>query len=242
MICSISRVRAGWITLCGLLQLLFAAEARPGALPVQLTVPSAASGSIGGNGGRSAAVVLVHGINDSARSMSRIKRFLESRGRRAYAISLKPNNASVSFDVMARQLDTFVTATLPAGEKFDLVAFSMGGLVARYYIQKLGGYGRVRRFVTLSTPNHGTFWAWLSGRRGVKEMRPGSEMLRDLNGNAGKLVSLDYTSIYTPFDLSILPATSSRMPEARNVIAWVPLHPLMVMMPGPLHAVARALE
>ena len=171
-----------------------------------------------------------------------MKRFLESRGWDVHAISLKPNNASVPFDVMARQLDTFVTATFPAGEKFDLVAFSMGGLVSRYYIQKLGGYARVRRFVTLSTPNHGTLLAWLSGYPGVKQMRPGSEMLRDLNGDVSKLVPLDYTSIYTPFDLSILPARSSCMPVARNVVIWVPFHPLMVRMPGPMLAVERALE
>jgi triacylglycerol lipase len=67
-------------------------------------------------------------------------------------------------------------------------------------------------------------------------------MLRELNGKAGQLLPLDYTSIYTPLDLTILPASSSRMPVARNVVAWCPLHPLMVWMPGPLRAVERALE
>ena len=111
-----------------------------------------------------------------------------------------------------RQLDAFVNTHIPPEEKFDLVAFSMGGLVSRYYIQKLGGYKRVRRFVTISTPNHGSVLAWLRGEVGVKQMRPGSEMLRDLNGDMSKLVPLDYTSIYTPVDLTIIPAVSSRMP------------------------------
>ena len=227
------RSRAGWITFCGLLQFLFAAsaQARPAALPAE---PPADGGS--------RRVVLVHGIYDSAKSMRWIRRLLESRGWHVYAISLKPNDASVPFDVMARQLDAFVTATFPAGEKFDLVAFSMGGLVSRYYIQKMGGYRRVRRLVTISTPNHGTLWAWLGGRAGIKQMRPGSEMLRDLNGDLGKLVPLDYTSIYTPLDLTILPAGSSCLPVARNVITWVPFHALMVMLPGPMHAVERALN
>jgi len=227
-------VRVRWLTLCGLLQILFAgaADARSAALPHQ-PQPIAAG---------SRRVLLVHGIYNSARSMRWIERYLSARGWQVHAISLKPNDASVRFEVMARQLDSFVAATFPAGEKFDLVAFSMGGLVSRYYIQKMGGYARVRRFVTLSTPNHGTLWAWLSGRAGVKQMRSGSEMLRDLNGDLSKLLPLDYTSIYTPFDLSIVPAVSSRMPAARNIVAWVPLHPLMVMMPGPIRAVERALE
>jgi triacylglycerol lipase len=174
--------------------------------------------------------------------MKWMKRLLESRGWHAYAISLKPNDASVPFSAMARQLDAFVVDIFPNGEKFDLVAFSMGGLVSRYYIQNMGGYRRVRHFVTISTPNHGTVWARLSGRAGVKEMRPDSSMLRQLNGDLGTLAALHYTSIYTPFDLSIIPAVSSRMPGARNVVCWCPLHPLMVMMPGPLRAVERALD
>lgn len=218
------------MTVCGLLQLLLPGPGR--AVAVRARQP--------GEGARR--VVLVHGIHDSGASMRWMRRLLESRGWEVYAISLKPNDATVSFEVMARQVEAFVAEHIPEGEKFDLVAFSMGGLVSRYYVQKLGGFRRVRRFVTLSTPNHGTAWAWLSGREGVKQMRPDSEMLRELNEDAGMLIPLDYTSIYTPFDLTILPASSSRMPVGRNVIAWVPLHPLMVMMPGPLDAVERALK
>ena len=227
--------RACWLTLCGLLHLFFAgsADGRSVILPAQ-PQPFAAGGP--------RRVLLVHGIYNSAKSMRWLGRFLSERGWQVYAISLKPNDASVTFEAMARQLDTFVAATFPDGEKFDLVAYSMGGLVSRYYIQKLGGDKRVRRFVTLSTPNHGTVWAWLSGRAGVKEMRPGSEMLRDLNGDVSKLAPLNYTSIYTPFDLSIVPAVSSRMPVARNVVTFVPLHPLMVMMPAPIQAATRALQ
>jgi triacylglycerol lipase len=187
-------------------------------------------------------VLLVHGIYDTGWTFRRMRRMLEEQGWRVYSMDMEPNDASVSFEVMASQVEKYVTEHIPAGEKFDLVAFSMGGLVSRYYVQKLGGAERVRRFVSISAPNHGTVWAWLSGRTGVRQMRPDSEMLRELNEKAGVLASLDYTSIYTPLDLTILPASSSRMPVGRNVIAWVPLHPLMVWMPGPLQAVMRALE
>jgi triacylglycerol lipase len=216
---------ARWITVCSLLQILIPARSAV----AQPIIP-----------GRR--VILVHGINDSARAMSTLQRRLESRGYQAFALSLKPNNASVTFDVMARQLDAFVSANIPAGEKFDLVAFSMGGLVSRFYVQNMEGYRHVRRFVTISTPNHGTIWAWLSGRPGVKQMRPDSDMLRQLNSDVGTLASLGYTSIYTPFDLSIVPASSSRMAVAHNVVIICPLHPLMVILPGPIHAVERALE
>jgi hypothetical protein len=41
-------------------------------------------------------------------------------------------------------------------DKVDIVAHSMGGLVARYYIEKLGGRNKVRSLTMLGTPNWGT--------------------------------------------------------------------------------------
>jgi triacylglycerol lipase len=231
---STSGLRSGCITICGLFQLFFAGSARADST----AAPARPASGIGA--GRR--VLLVHGIYNSAKSMQWVRRLLEARGWRVYAISLKPSDASIPFDAMAAQLDAFVNTHIPPGEKFDLVAFSMGGLVSRYYIQKLGGYKRVRRFVTISAPNHGSILAWFRGEVGVKQMRPGSEMLRDLNGDMSKLVPLDYTSIYTPFDLSIIPPVSSRMPIGRNVLVWVPLHPFMLMMRAPLREIERALE
>jgi triacylglycerol lipase len=228
---SIARSSALWILLCGLAQTLLGGSAIGAAV---ISQPPAAAANC-------RRVVLVHGIYNSGRRMSGMKRFLEARGWQVYAVSIKPNNASITFQDMAAQLADYINANVPAGEKFDLVGFSMGGLVSRYYVQKMDGYRRVRRFVTLSAPNHGTLWACLGGLPGVKQMRPGSPMLRDLNGDMSKLEPLHYTSIYTPFDLSIIPATSSRMPVGRNVVLWVPLHPLMTMLPRPLHAVEQAL-
>jgi len=174
--------------------------------------------------------------------MGTMKQKLSSLGWEVYAVKLRPSDGSLSLEAMAGQVKEYVTANIPEGEKFDLVAFSMGGLVSRYYIQKMRGYERVRRFVTLSTPNHGTFWAWISGRAGVKEMRPNSEFLRELNRDVSKLEPLGYTSIYTPLDLTIVPPGSSRMAVAKNVVSWVPFHALMVWMPGPRREVERALE
>ncbi len=222
---------AVWMAICGLL--LPATGAIAG-------LPASGNGTADKAGVKR--VLLVHGIYNSGNYMRNMKRLLVSKGWEVYAISLRPNDASISFEAMARQLDTFVKASIPDGAKFDLVGFSMGGLVCRYYVQKLHGYRRVRRLVTISTPNHGTLWAWLSGRAGVREMRPNSALLKELNSDAGTLTPLDYTSIYTPLDLTVLPPSSSRMAVARNVVSWVPLHALMVHMPGPLRAMAQALE
>ena len=55
-------------------------------------------------------------------------------------------------------------------EKFVLIAHSMGGLVARYYIERLGGQEHVGRLIVMGTPHLGTpksFVSLFSGAEGL---------------------------------------------------------------------------
>src|SRR5438045_5985300 len=49
-----------------------------------------------------------------------------------------------------------VRAGYPKDAAVDIVGYSMGGLAARYLIEKTGWAGRVGTLVMLGTPNHGT--------------------------------------------------------------------------------------
>ena len=79
-------------------------------------------------------------------------------------------------------------AGYPPSAAVDVVGYSMGGLVARYLIEKAGWAGRVNTLVMLGTPNHGTIAAWVPGTIGGfgrwnasgGDMRPGSSFLRSL--------------------------------------------------------------
>ena len=63
----------------------------------------------------------------------------------------------------------------------DIVGHSLGGLIARYYVQCLGGDVRVRTLVTLGTPHSGTRVAPLMNAHPiVRQMRPGSDVLEEL--------------------------------------------------------------
>jgi pimeloyl-ACP methyl ester carboxylesterase len=61
-----------------------------------------------------------------------MRRWLEERGYRVLAVDLKPSNGSVGLDKLAEQLREFVECELTPAGPFDLVGFSMGGLVSRY--------------------------------------------------------------------------------------------------------------
>jgi len=144
--------------------------------------------------------------------------------------------------MLAAQVADYVERNFPGPQKFDLVGFSMGGLVTRFYVQRLGGLKRVEHYVTVSAPHRGTFLARLAANSGCRQMRPNSEFLRDLERDAEALRALKFTSLYTPFDLVILPARNSEMAQARNVRIPILLHPLMVWQPRALRTIAAALR
>lgn len=187
-------------------------------------------------------VLLIHGIKDDARKMEPMARYLRAQGWDAKTMSCSPSWGQKGLDVLAGQVAQFIGENYAPGQKIDLVAFSMGGLVTRYYLQRLGGLERVQRYITLSTPHHGTLLAYLLPNSGCRQMRFGSPFLRDLASDADRLAQLDFTSFWTPLDAIIVPAQSSIMPQARNERMMVALHPLMVYQPSVQRAVAGALS
>ena len=72
-------------------------------------------------------------------------------------------------------------------------------------------------------------------------MRPGSSFLRDLNRDVEVLGRIGFTSIWTPFDLMIVPAHSSVLHAGRTMRVNVAAHPLMVRNPQVLKLVLDAL-
>ena len=186
-------------------------------------------------------VVLVHGIHSSSREMTRMARHLRAQGREVFTPDLSPAGGQVGLDQLAQQLAVFSEKHL-RGRKFDLVGFSMGGLVSRYYVQRLGGLERVEHFVTIAAPHQGTIMANLHFGDGGRQMRPRSEFLRELTHDSDRLRKVKFTSFYTPLDLVIVPARSSEMPQASNVRLWSAMHPLLILERRCIRAVAKALS
>lgn len=186
-------------------------------------------------------VVLVHGINDSAAQFRPMARHLEGNGLPVHCLNLIPNNGDAGLDQLAHQLASYVQTNFADDQAIDLVGFSMGGLVSRYYVQRLGCIRRVQRFITIASPHRGTWTAFLRANPGARQMRPGSPFLRDLNRDVAMLDRISFASIWTPLDLMIVPATSSILPVGRSIRVTVPAHPLMVRDPRVLRMVLQLL-
>ncbi|MBI1861197.1 MAG: alpha/beta fold hydrolase [Deltaproteobacteria bacterium] len=63
----------------------------------------------------------------------------------------------------------------------DVIAHSLGGIIARYYVQLQGGDGPVRNLITLGTPHGGTELSRLSILPNVRDLNPESPIIRRLN-------------------------------------------------------------
>jgi triacylglycerol esterase/lipase EstA (alpha/beta hydrolase family) len=102
-------------------------------------------------------------------------------------------------------------------ESFHIVGHSKGGLIARHYIQNLGGLRRVRSLTTLGSPHHGTPTALLGVAlfggglisRSPWQMMPGSKTVRALAEDTFP-GHVPFTSIYSKADL-VCPHWSSKL-------------------------------
>jgi triacylglycerol lipase len=173
-------------------------------------------------------VVLVHGFLDTGWVFRRMKLRLERQGAVCFVPRLRPNDGRGGLAALADNLKRDIDLAFGTEAKIRIVAFSMGGLVSRHYLQVLGGATRCEKLFTISSPHHGTATARLYPSKGARDMRPGSAFLRRLQETEATLAKVQLVSYRTPMDLMILPATSSVWPRAVNLDFPVLLHPLML--------------
>ncbi|HYX92884.1 MAG TPA: hypothetical protein VE782_15065, partial [Myxococcaceae bacterium] len=87
----------------------------------------------------------------------------------------------------------------------SILGHSKGGLIARYYVKRLGGDRRVRNLITLGTPHNGTPTAYLGAltvglvARDVWQMTPMSPFIRRLKIGAFPR-HVRFVSIYSKDD------------------------------------------
>lgn len=185
--------------------------------------------------------VLVPGFSDDTGVLQGLVRFLHRQGLVACALSPQPSDGTLAIDKLAHQLAEAIAQRLPVDAPLNLVGFSMGGLICRSFVQQFGGLARTERLITIATPHQGTWTAYTYNRPACIQMRPGSRFLADLNRDLTALQTIQFTSIWTPFDLTILPATSSCLPVGEMAPVLSPFHATLLLDPRVLAIVARQL-
>ncbi|MBT3154621.1 alpha/beta fold hydrolase [Streptomyces sp. CHD11] len=131
-------------------------------------------------------VVLLHGFIDNRSVFVLLRRSLSQHGRQQIeSLNYSPLTCDIRIaaELLGRHIEQVCERT--GSRQVDVVGHSLGGLIARYYVQRLGGDTRVRTLVTLGTPHSGTRVARLANAHPiVRQMRPGSPVLEELGGPA----------------------------------------------------------
>src|SRR5689334_16946677 len=127
-------------------------------------------------------ILLVHGMVDNRSIFTLLRLGLRRRGfGRVTSMNYSPFTADVRVAAaqLAEEVEALVAET--GYERIHVVGHSMGGLIARYYVTRLGGDERVHTLVTLGTPHQGTYTAYGWHSQLTKQLRPGSGLMRELD-------------------------------------------------------------
>ncbi len=173
-------------------------------------------------------VVLVHGFLETGSAFRILQKRLEKLGVECLIPKLNPSDGRGGLEGLAERLKRDIDSNYGPEQPICIIAFSMGGIVSRHYLQTLGGASRCQKLFTISSPHHGTQAAWIYPTKGAGQMRPGSQFLADLAESQGRLGEMPVVSYRTPMDLIILPPVSSVWDRAVNLEYPVLLHPLML--------------
>jgi triacylglycerol lipase len=186
-------------------------------------------------------VVMIHGFADTGRLFRTLCRELGARGHACHAPTIRPRSARLGIPDLSEKLASFIRDNVAAGSPVALVGFSMGALVARHYLQALGGARSTRAFFSIAGPHQGTLNAYLFPGLGTRQMRPGSPFLWELNAGTASLGDLPVFTYRTPFDLTVHPPRTTRIGSAPELVAWCPLHSMLPSDPAVVGHIAAEL-
>ena len=167
-------------------------------------------------------VVLVHGLVDNRSVFSVMNRSLRRRG---FAHVCSWNYSPLLTDIPrgAADLGAYIEGICEQTgyDRVHVVGHSLGGLIARYYVQRQRGDRRVESLVTLGTPHQGSRWAKVAPTPLIRQLRPGSPLLQELAEPAAACRTR-FTAVYSDLDQMVLPTASGRCDHpdlgARNVL------------------------
>lgn len=183
-------------------------------------------------------VLLLHGFVDNRSVFVLLRRSLARHGwRHLESLNFSPLTSDIRLaaEELSEHIEEVCART--GHREVDIVGHSLGGLIARYYVQRLGGDVRVRTLVTMGTPHAGTAAIPLaSAHPVVRQMRPGSDLIEELREPAPGCRTR-FVSFWSDLDQVMSPVEAARVEHpdlvAQNVGVTgighlaLPVHPAL---------------
>ena len=153
-------------------------------------------------------IILIHGLWNTASIFSFITSKLDNLGIEYFAPTLNHSYGITSIIDLTNILNDLILEKYGLEQEVDILGFSMGGIIGRYWIQKFYGYKRTRRFISIGSPHKGTLMAQLVPKypfEGISEMKINSNFLREIAKNDFLLNDIECISFFTYWDLMVFP-------------------------------------
>ncbi len=189
-------------------------------------------------------VILVHGTDATVYAdWAGLGPVLKAAGYCAYALNYgaSPDGTSYGFSdiaASAKHLKEFTESVLAStgATSVNLVGYSQGAAVTRYYTNRLAGDAVVDKWIGIASPTYGgTVYGTspvlqavpggttlVAGEFGpaLVELLQGSNFLNQLNAGGDTVPGVEYTNIATRVDETIQPYTNAllRDPGATNIV------------------------
>lgn len=166
--------------------------------------------------GRRRPVILLHGLFQNRSCLLLLQWRLRAAGfDRVISINTPPwRDLETLVDTIAATVEAVRQGS--GCDQVDLVGHSMGGILARCYLQLRNGTANVSNCVTIGSPHGGTRLAPFAVSTLGRAMVPGSPLLSRLNRDPLP-VAVHWTAISSRHDNIIVPAACARLEGADNV-------------------------
>ncbi|MEI6731473.1 MAG: hypothetical protein WCK90_02200, partial [archaeon] len=148
-------------------------------------------------------VLFIHGFSGGRFHYLPIELYLKRKGlRKTYEFNYEKRFGEISLREVAKDLDKFIRKNVKE-KSISIVAISQGGLIAKYYLQKIKKSKiKVNKCITICTPFKGVWWAKFSQRPGLQDINYQSKFLKDIESkDLQNKIKTKFYSVWTPFDI-----------------------------------------
>ena len=170
---------------------------------------------------------MIHGLWNTSSIFSSITSKLDDIGIEYFAPTLKHSYGMTSILDLTNKLNELILEKYGLEKEIDILGFSMGGIIGRYWLQKFNGYKRTRRLISIGSPHKGTLMAQFIPKypfKGISEMKINSKFLRGLENNDVFLNDIECINFFTYWDLMVFPGWGTNLNFGKKISVKVFKH------------------
>ncbi|MDP3939562.1 MAG: hypothetical protein Q8R92_15695 [Deltaproteobacteria bacterium] len=194
-------------------------------------------------------VLLVHGMYVNGGALMLLRRRLRRAGWTSVHLldlDFRRGHISALSDQVAACIEEIRSST--GADRVDAVGHSLGGVVIFHTLLRGGGAAALGTCVALGAPFRGTRMASFSTLPLVRQLAPGSAVLKELaailEGSPAIAGASRLVSIWSNYDNVVIPTESAILPEppVENIRVDFVGHVTLLFSPGVAHQIERVLK